>query len=220
MHQVDRWRTVTPRTTVACVAGNHEWSCTQDALRDQHQAGRLVLLEHGRPWRSGGFTLVGYGCTPATPHWVKDFERLDLPGDPIPQFGGMLWDAAGRCVREADLQRHFGGGPSMADELAEVPPLRPPWILVAHAPPYDTKLDRLPKVAYPIGSRAVRQFIEQRQPLCGLHGHVHDSPLVTGSFLDSLGSTPCINPGQNHDRLYAVLLDAERPAETARHTVL
>ncbi len=73
---------------------------------------------------------------------------------------------------------------------------------------------------YPIGSRAVRQFIEQRRPLVTLHGHIHESPIVTGSYADRVGDSLCINPGQSHTRLHAVLFDTARPAETLRHTVL
>jgi Icc-related predicted phosphoesterase len=220
MPRLERWRTANPRLTIACIGGNHEWSCTRDALQALHDRGRLVLLDHQRPWQYNGLTLLGYACTPATPHWVKDYERLDLPGDPIPTFGGLLWDPVQRRVREADLQAHFGHGPSIADELGQMPAAGQPWILVAHVPPHDTTLDHLYKVKHPVGSRALRAFIEQRQPLCSLHGHVHESPLLTGSYVDWLGATLCINPGQDeHGRLHAVLFDGERPAQTLRHTV-
>ncbi len=214
------WRAAAPRLTVACIAGNHEWSCTYDALQPHHDAGRIVLLDHRRLWHHDGVAFLGYGCTPATPHWLKDFERLDLPDDPIPQFAGVLWDEAQRSVREADLRQHFGDSPSMMQELAQAPVAAPPWIFVAHAPPHDSKLDRLFKVPEPIGSRAVRRFIEERQPAVALHGHVHESPLVTGAFVDQIGATLCINPGQDHERLYAVLFDVARPRETLRHTAL
>jgi Icc-related predicted phosphoesterase len=217
---IESWRAALPRLTVAGVLGNHEWSCTRDALQAHHDAGRIVLLDHRRVWLHNGLHLFGYPCTGATPHWLKDFERLDLPGDPIPEFGGVTWDAARHCVREVDRREHFGDGPTMAQELAEVPPAPRPWILVAHSPPYGCKLDHLYKVSYPVGSRAVRQFIEERQPLLTLHGHVHESPRLSGGFVDQIGATLCINPGQDEDRLYAVLFDPERPAQTLRHTVL
>jgi Icc-related predicted phosphoesterase len=220
MPRIRAWRAAAPRMTVACIAGNHEWSCTRDALQAHHDAGRIALLDHRRLWQRDGLTLLGYGNTPATPHWVKDFERLDVPGDPLPEFGGVVWDAERRCVREADLRQHFGSGPPMTEDLAQAPRAVHPWILVAHAPPHDSKLDRLLRVPHPIGSRAVRRFIEERQPDCALHGHIHESPLVTGSFVDRIGATLCINPGQDHERLFAVLFEVERPAETLRHTVL
>ena len=219
MPRVDAWRTAAPHLIVACIAGNHEWACTYTALQDYHADGRIVLLDHRRAWQHAGLALLGYSSTPPTPHWVKDFERLDLPEDPLPTFEGVLWDPSQQCARAVDLATCFRGRPSMAQELESAPRVPSPWILVSHAPPFDCKLDHLAKIPHPIGSRAVRRFIEQRQPLCSLHGHIHDSPNVTGAYSDRIGATLCINPGQDHDRLHAVLFDSARPAETLRHTV-
>jgi Icc-related predicted phosphoesterase len=115
--------------------------------------------------------------------------------------------------------QHFGGRATIAEELAQAPVAPDPWILVAHTPPYDSALDRLFNVPAPIGSRAVRRFIEERRPLVALHGHCHESPLLTGRYTERVGTTLCINPGQGNTRLHAVLFESERPAETLRHTV-
>jgi Icc-related predicted phosphoesterase len=57
-------------------------------------------------------------------------------------------------------------------------------VCIVHTPPYDTVLDRAAldgktyeQVALDVhtGSIAVWRFIEQRQPLLTLHGHVHES---------------------------------------------
>jgi Icc-related predicted phosphoesterase len=45
----------------------------------------------------------------------------------------------------------------------------------------------------PVGSTAVRDFIEEVQPLLGLHGHVHESKAA-----QRLGRTLCINPGSEY----------------------
>ena len=44
-----------------------------------------------------------------------------------------------------------------------------------------------------VGSTAVREFIEEVQPLLGLHGHVHE-----GRGTVKLGHTLCINPGSDY----------------------
>lgn len=64
------------------------------------------------------------------------------------------------------------------------------WILVTHAPPYGTKLDQI-KEGMHVGSRSIRQYIEEKQPLVSLCGHVHEARGV-----DELGKTVMINPGQ------------------------
>ncbi len=45
----------------------------------------------------------------------------------------------------------------------------------------------------PVGSQAVRDFIEAHQPLLGLHGHVHES-----KGTQTLGRTLVINPGSEY----------------------
>jgi len=64
-----------------------------------------------------------------------------------------------------------------------------PLILVAHAPPLKTELDKLPNGVH-VGSSAVRNFIEKVQPDLCLTGHIHESK---GEVL--IGKTPVINPG-------------------------
>jgi len=36
-----------------------------------------------------------------------------------------------------------------------------------------------------VGSIAVRRFIEERQPLLTLHGHIHESARLTGDWRES-----------------------------------
>ena len=62
-------------------------------------------------------------------------------------------------------------------------------IMVCHTPPYATKLDRLMD-GRPVGSPAVRQFIEEKQPQLCITGHIHESP-----GLDEIGRTKILNAG-------------------------
>jgi Icc-related predicted phosphoesterase len=213
------WRQQRPGLQVACLNGNHDWSAAREELRIAARAGLLVLLDLTTPWAFGGRLWLGYHCTPWTPHFVKDFERRDLPDDPLPEEGGLVYDPALDQVRQVSGPVHYAGYASLADELAAAPTLSTPWVFVCHAPPYDTKLDRLPQVPHPIGSRAVRAFIAERQPALSLHGHVHESPDVTGAYWERLGTTVSVNPGQQNEQLAAVVFELEHPAETIHHTV-
>jgi len=64
-----------------------------------------------------------------------------------------------------------------------------PKILVCHQPPYNTLVDQLPDGTH-VGSRSVRDFIEQTQPLICFSGHIHEA-----QGIDQLGETLLINPG-------------------------
>ena len=72
-------------------------------------------------------------------------------------------------------------------------------ILLIHHPPYDTKLDTINGGAH-VGSKAVRAFIEEHQPLAVISGHIHESFAV-----DKLGSTVLINPGSLAESRYGIL---------------
>lgn len=77
-----------------------------------------------------------------------------------------------------------------------------------HCPPYDTHLDRGPKLdenlrpalemgggikMISVGSVAVRKAIDKHQPLLGLHGHIHESKAS-----QRLGRTFVLNPGSEY----------------------
>jgi uncharacterized protein len=76
-----------------------------------------------------------------------------------------------------------------------------------HVPPYNSRLDTAPLLGQdlkvktaagavmtaPVGSVAVREAIEQVQPLVGLHGHIHESG---GSV--RIGRTTAINVGSEY----------------------
>lgn len=61
----------------------------------------------------------------------------------------------------------------LAERLKPFATLRP-LILICHAPPYDTALDRV-RDGLHAGSTAVREFIEKRQPERFFCGHIHEA---------------------------------------------
>jgi len=72
-----------------------------------------------------------------------------------------------------------------------------PQILVCHQPPYNTKNDLAQGKSH-VGSKAVRAFIEHRQPLVCFTGHIHE-----GKGIDEIGITKIINPGPFSEGSYA-----------------
>lgn len=216
---VRSWRSSVPEMQVATIMGNHDWSCSQRAIVDAHERGEIVYLSHERPWRCNGIHFLGYSRTPPSPYWVKDFERLDRASDATPETGGVVWDHATGSIREVQPVEHFRGNPTIADDLLHVTPPPSPWVFVCHGPPFGSKLDQLPHIAEPLGSHAIREFVQRSRPLCSLHGHFHESPDVTGSFMMRIGETHCINPGQHRNELAAVMFDLPEIVGTIRHTL-
>ncbi len=78
---------------------------------------------------------------------------------------------------------------TMLTELAAQLPAMP-QVFVCHQPPYHTALDRI-RLGRHVGSKAVRAYIEQHQPLVCFTGHIHEAIGV-----DTIGQTQIVNPGR------------------------
>ena len=78
----------------------------------------------------------------------------------------------------------------MAARLEKFAALKP-QVLICHAPPLDTDLDRI-KQGLHAGSRAVREFIEKVQPAHFFCGHIHEAE---GRQV-RIGKTTAINVGK------------------------
>ena len=88
------------------------------------------------------------------------------------------------------------------------------FILVSHAPPVDTETDRLADGSH-VGSSAVRTFIEERQPLLCITGHIHES-----RGQDKIGRTIVLNPGMLKEGGYIeVIYETGELAAALRSTV-
>jgi Icc-related predicted phosphoesterase len=106
-------------------------------------------------------------------------------------------------ARELDEDRLYARIKKLVEQL-ESPQTA---IFNIHVPPYDSGLDTATELdetlkpvlvggqphEIPVGSTAVRQLIEECQPVLGLHGHIHESRGIVG-----IGRTVCINPGSNY----------------------
>jgi hypothetical protein len=147
--------------------------------------------------------IAGYACVPITPFGMKDFDRVDVPGwEPRQLPKRCLWSTAAG-IEDVTLAA-VAGRPSIEADLEQLAAQSDPskTVYVAHSPPFATTLDRLQGGITPIGSRALRAFIERRSPPLTLHGHVHESPGV-----ERLGRTVSVNPGDSMVRLRAVRID-------------
>lgn len=216
--RIERWLQQHSALHVALIPGNHEWLPTAHAIAKFSESPR-VHYPRLKPIDCDSFALVGFAMTPPTPYHAKDFERLDHDDDHVNGEEAYYWDADAGAVRQTTAREYFSTRRTIAETLADFSKPAKPWIFVCHAPPRDTALDRLPDISFPVGSAAVRKCIETHQPLVSLHGHIHDSPAVTGAFFEKMSGSLAINPGQGEEELYAVIFDSEHPERGLRHSV-
>lgn len=201
-------REVCSPEAILVIPGNHDWRSSTQAMMELAAENLICVLDHLTPISVKGLSFLGYPFTPPTPWYVKDYERLDKPGDLFPLLGGATWDSRFTRAQTRSAQHIFESLSTIAEDLAALKPPADPWVFVAHAPPYESSLDRAyGQAAW--GSQAIRQAIEQYQPLLSLHGHIHESPTVTGQFQEQIGSTTAINPGQARAKLCYAIIDID-----------
>jgi uncharacterized protein len=73
-----------------------------------------------------------------------------------------------------------------------------PLVLVAHQPPLNTTCD-LAAIGTHVGSAAVREFIESRQPVVCFTGHIHEAMSI-----DYIGKTAVVNSGPLAVKSYSI----------------
>ena len=78
-------------------------------------------------------------------------------------------------------------------------------VYIIHMPPYGIGLDECRAGKRIVGSRALAKFLADNQPRYSLHGHIHESPQVSGKWQSPIGSTTCIQPGQNPKFTYVTI---------------
>lgn len=209
---------------VLLILGNDDARRAEEELREGEAVG-LWEHVHGRRTEVCGFDVFGYACVPPTPFALKDWERYDVsryvdPGCVSPEEGV-------RTVAAPEHEVRFG---TIARDLATLVPGEDlsRTVVLFHAPPHDTCLDRaaldgqtvdhVPLDVH-VGSIAIRRFIEDRQPHLTLHGHVHESTRITGSFLERIGRTVALQGAHDGPELSLLAFDLERPWDATRSLV-
>jgi len=136
---------------------------------------RVVELAEGRVIDLGGVEMISTGWSNPTP-----------------------WQTYRECPEE-DLRTRI-------EQMARG--LRAPQqsVFNLHCPPYRSQLDEAPaldqdlrplyggQAVRPVGSTAVRDAIEQYQPVLSLHGHIHEARGAA-----RLGRTLALNPGSSYE---------------------
>jgi Icc-related predicted phosphoesterase len=215
---LERFSTQHPAVHVFLLPGNDDWAAAVAAL-DQLVADGLAHTLHEQIYPLDDQTwLAGYACVPLTPFSIKDYERRD--DGPLPPLSFAIAFASSSGVVEPVTAAEIERLPSIAEALDALAQQSDPrrTVYVCHTPPAETPLDLMPRGRH-VGSRALRAFIERRQPPLTLHGHIHEAPALSGRFACQIGQTWCVNPGHDQRRFHAVTLDTDDIAGTIEHTI-
>ena len=221
----DKLVQTTSVTSILTIPGN--WDLGYGYLHEK-PVGKIVDLDRKIIQLKNGYELIGYPFVPPTPFRPKEFEKMDDPESPWPpqKYPSYIKnpDHEGE-ISPVDPYLFLRQRNTIRDDLDRL--IRPlhfsKCTYMMHSPPFGTALDLIQGKKY-TGCRAIKAFIEKCQPLLTLHGHIHEAPEISGKYLDRIGKTLCINPGQfslsgkDSQRLHAVTFEMEDIEKTLKHT--
>lgn len=197
------------------IMGNDDPRLLETAMQKLDTDG-LWHYVNNRRMEWNGYYISGYAYVPPTPFQMKDWEKYDISR--YVDVGAIAPNEGFRTVEADPLEMEWGTIKRDMEQLYTDDDLSKD-ICLFHSPPYKTKLDRAAldgkMIDYApldvhIGSIAIKDFIQKRQPLLTMHGHVHESTRITGDWQDVINTTPMFNCAHDGKELAVIRFD---PAE-------
>ncbi len=164
--------------------------------------------------KNSKYEFIGLNWVSDLPFGLKDRARKDTIDFEHPkQIGKQYLSTTNGFKKIEDWLLYAESLPTIEDEIRNL--VRPSdmnnTIYIFHNPPANLDLD-VTQDGKKVGSKAEYAFLKENQPKLSFHGHIHESPEVSGVWHSQLGNTTCIQPGQfqqNKDSLIYVLIDLE-----------
>ena len=153
------------------------------------------------------FEFIGFNWVADYPFRLKDRCRMDTREFSFQhQFGTGLLSGDQGFKEIDDWIAYAKTLPTIAEELDSlvVPQDMKKAVYVMHMPPAGLGLDKCAN-GFNAGSLAVTEFIAENQPRLTLHGHIHESPDMTGMWKGEIGRTVSIQPGQMGDLAFTIV---------------
>ncbi len=207
---------------ILAIPGNDDMRTEEHVMIEAQEAGLWQYI-HNRKTAVDGYPVFGYAFVPPTPFPWKDWERYDVsryipPGSVSPEEGWRTVEADRHWVRYGTIKTDLEDLTSREEDLSRS-------VFLFHTPPHETSLDRADldgksvdhvPLDIHVGSIAVRRFIQARQPRLTLHGHIHESARLTGSWQDRIGDTLLFTAAHDGPELALVRFDLDNPSVAER----
>jgi len=191
-----------------CYPGNDDLRIFDQLFEEICNKYPFVICLAQRKFEVGGYEFIGMNWVVDYPFRLKDRCRMDTDDYIFQvQFGKGLLSTPDGWQEIDDWFSYAKRLPTIEDELNRL--VRPKdmskSIYVIHTPPCGIELDKVYRTADGVGSKAIYSFLKRYQPKISLHGHIHESPEVTGKWYAKLGRTICIQPGQLDEFTYVTI---------------
>jgi Icc-related predicted phosphoesterase len=185
-----------------------------DLWRNLHNQGVVI----------GKYRFYGYGCVPPTPFRIKDWDRFDISKEieegciaPADGFHSLASDHdPENDTIEKDIQI------LVKDENLES------GVFLFHSPPFNSLLDVATLHIFDpgqqaatlnVGSKAIRNFIDEKQPYITMHGHIHESARITGEWKQNFGKTLSFSAAHDGPELAIIKFELNDPLSASRRLI-
>lgn len=213
---------------VYAIFGNDDFKSNYHIVRDA-DIPNVTFLDNvvaRLPMGDDEVYVAGYPYVGVTPFLHKDWEAWDdRVGDVPHKLYRTDGYTSGNSMHIAvDLQDTTR---TIADDLEKLSQISDPTktVYIFHEAPYDTPLDMIASDnkyikddLMHIGSKAMRAFIEQKQPLVTMHGHIHETYDESGDFKWQTGASVSLTAANDFskDELKYVVFPLFNPAAAKR----
>lgn len=175
----------------------------------------IIKYVNNKTVKFNNLFVSGYSYVPPTPFQLKDWEKYDVSrfvdvGAVSPEEGARTFDVDIDQIKYSTISEDL-------EKLSKNKNIDK-TIFLFHSPPYNSFLDRAlldgknvdhAPVDVHVGSIAIRNFIEKKQPFLTLHGHVHETVSLTGHWMEKIGKTFSFSACHDGKELAVVLFDTE-----------
>ncbi len=205
------------------IPGNDDLKITYNKLADGEKTDLWRNL-HNQCVVIGKYRFYGYGCVPPTPFRIKDWDRFDISKEieigciaPADGYHSVPPDHdTENDTIEKDLQI------LVKDENLEF------GVFLFHSPPFNSLLDvaniqivdsGLQPTILNVGSKAVRNFIDEKQPYITMHGHIHESARITGEWKQKFDRTSSFSAAHDGPELAVIKFELNDPSTITRRLI-
>jgi len=205
------------------IPGNSDQKIVTDLLIEGEKSDLWRNL-HNRSVVIGKYHIYGYAFVPPTPFKLKDWEKFD-----VSEELGAACISPHNGFRSSPSDSDSGSNTIKGDlELLTKEDTLEFGVFLFHSPPFQTYLD-LANIntgnpgqqmeTVHLGSKAIRAFIDEKQPYITMHGHIHESVRLSGEWKQPFGKTWSFSAAHDGPELSVIKFDLHVPMWATRRLI-
>ena len=212
------------KTRFILILGNDDPRVFEKIFLEADKKG-IIYYIHNKTIKFDSFFVSGYAYVPPTPFQLKDWEKYDVSR--FVDVGTVSPESGIRTVVINEDKIRLSTISEDLEMLSENAPVEK-TIFLFHSPPYNSYLDRTKldgkkvdqaPLDVHVGSIAIQRFIDKKQPLLTLHGHVHESARLTGYWKQKFGRTFSYSAAHDGPELALIRFDTNDLENASREII-